>query len=64
MKTYHAGYDYDFHGKDGPLQKSYPHWFNDYHVAFLDTLDKLGVPINTDNVCFALQCLPLSDAIS
>lgn len=49
VKTYHAGYDYDFHGKDGPLQKSYPHWFNDYHVAFLDTLDKLGVPINTDN---------------
>ncbi|TFY76423.1 hypothetical protein EWM64_g7588 [Hericium alpestre] len=46
-KIYHtAGYTKDWHGQTGPIKKSFPHWYNDLHVPFLESTVKLGVPLN------------------
>ena len=39
-----------YHGVSGPIVKAYPTWFNPLHFTFLDTLETLGVPRNSDPV--------------
>lgn len=40
----------EFHGTDGPLHRSYPIWYPDMHVPFLQSLAELGLQNNTDPV--------------
>ncbi|KAI0332148.1 GMC oxidoreductase [Cubamyces sp. BRFM 1775] len=37
-----------YHGDSGPIVKGYPTWFNPLHLDFLETLEKLGVPKNSE----------------
>ncbi|KAI0630490.1 GMC oxidoreductase [Trametes polyzona] len=39
--------DMKWHGTSGPLAKSYPVYFNPLHEAFVNTLEELGVPRNS-----------------
>ncbi|KAA1467387.1 alcohol oxidase [Dentipellis sp. KUC8613] len=48
VEQYYAGYTHEYHGHDGPLQKSFPVWYNELHKPYLDTLVKLGLPISTE----------------
>ncbi|TFY61039.1 hypothetical protein EVG20_g7209 [Dentipellis fragilis] len=48
VEKYYAGYTHEFHGHDGPVQKSFPVWYNELHHPFLDTLVKLGASLSRE----------------
>ncbi|TFY61040.1 hypothetical protein EVG20_g7208 [Dentipellis fragilis] len=48
VEQYYAGYTHEYHGRSGPLQKSFPVWYNELHKPYLNTLVKLGLPISAD----------------
>lgn len=51
----------EFHGTDGPLPRSYPIWYPELHVPFLQSLSELGLQNNADPVrilTLISSCLP------
>ncbi|KAI0055699.1 alcohol oxidase [Artomyces pyxidatus] len=46
--AYHVVHKDEFHGSNGPIQKSFPRWLNDLHLPFLQACDNLGLPFNED----------------
>ena len=52
--AHNAGFDPAVHGTSGPVQVSYPRWFNPLHDAFYDALRVAGgVTLNPDSVRLA-----------
>ena len=49
-EKYHARYSYDYHGRAGPIKKTFPLWFNSLHGHWQETLVGLGAPMNSDGV--------------
>ncbi|EIM90734.1 GMC oxidoreductase [Stereum hirsutum FP-91666 SS1] len=45
---YHTDYSYEYHGREGPIKKTFPLWHNSLHTQFQDTLVGLGAPMNPD----------------
>ncbi|KAA1467686.1 alcohol oxidase [Dentipellis sp. KUC8613] len=45
---HHAGTSPEFHGTSGPIQKSYPRWYNALHTPFLEALVNLGALPRSD----------------
>ena len=50
LEKYHIKPDEEYHGKGGPVEKTFPRWITDLHLPFIQTLEALGVPINLDPV--------------
>ncbi len=49
--------DPQWHGDSGPIVKAYSTHFATLHVPFIDALEKLGVPRNTEPVIHLLRSL-------
>lgn len=60
LKYYAGGFTSDYHGKSGPIKKSFAHYFNPLHVPFLDAVINMGVPLNEDTVCSSSPYRPSS----
>ncbi|EIM88948.1 alcohol oxidase [Stereum hirsutum FP-91666 SS1] len=48
-KQHHVNYEAQYHGTDGPIQMTFPVWFNDLHLPFLEASAARGIPYNSDN---------------
>ena len=46
--------DEKWHGKSGPVEKSYPSYFNPLHTILTTTFENVGIPPNSEPV----SCLP------
>ncbi|TFK37523.1 hypothetical protein BDQ12DRAFT_666811 [Crucibulum laeve] len=48
VSKYNLKRESSIHGTDGPVPNSFPIWYPDLHISFLETMEALGVKVNPD----------------